>query len=145
MKLRYLCPNHRNWILSNDHKADQYWLSWIETANIFHQTGKTPEAIPYIGCSFEVSEHLLSLNSPDHKTSVKRFTYSSQLLAEAYYATGDNERCNYILEQASLRLAKELKKPDLAHYVTTCMHSLQLTQPLHYQSLKSIHCRPTEH
>ena len=128
MKLSYLCPNHRNWLFSNCQRAEYYWHTWMDTADYFCQTGQIEQAIPYLGCAFELAEHSLTHRAPDHSLAIHRFTYNSLLLAMAYQYEGDVDSQNTIVKQALERLEKELAFPGLSGYVSRCMQRLFVNQ-----------------
>lgn len=124
MNLRYLCANHRQWLIADPARAEQYWLEWLETGNHYYEQGGFQEAIPYFGCAFELAESLLSSAWPGINEAASRFTLSSVCLAQAYEWSGKMDIRNYLLTQASCRLAKELSVAEQYTHISHCMQSL---------------------
>ncbi len=128
MKLRYLCPNHRGWLFADEQRVEYYWQVWVDTADYYCQGGQVDQAIPFLGCTYELAEYLLSSKLPDQSVAISRFTYSSLLLAMAYAQAGDYEMQHCVLDQARDRLAMELVIPGMSNYVNSCIKSLLLTE-----------------
>jgi hypothetical protein len=124
MNLRFLCANHHQWLIAETSRAEAHWLEWIETGSNYYEQGLLEEAIPYFGCAFEIADHLLTDRWPCIDTAVSRFTLSSICLSQCYGLLGENETRNYLVVQASRRLAKELPTPGEYPHIAECMQSL---------------------
>ena len=134
MKLRYLCPNHRGWLFADEQRAEYYWQVWIETADHHCQGGKVDQAIPFLGCTYELAEFLLSARQPNPSLAISRFTYTSLLLTTAYAQLGDVDMYHSVTTQARDRLAMELVIPGMSNYVNSCIESLSVSVSNHHQT-----------
>ncbi|HEY8568147.1 hypothetical protein [Microbulbifer sp.] len=117
MNLRFLCANHRQWLMSDPRRAEQAWRDWLERGHLLCEEGQYLQALPFLGCAFELAEFLLSERTPGFSVAVMRFTESARLLMEAYRQRGEGGHANYVLVISSSRLARELA--DRAHYPLT--------------------------
>ena len=124
MNLKYLCANHRQWLMSDARRAEQSWLEWTERGALLCEEGQYRQSVPFLGCAFELADFLLSERAPGFAVALMRFTDSARQLMEAYRRSGDNGHANYILMGASSRLARELAVK--AHYQLTadCIRTL---------------------
>ncbi|MFV8782839.1 hypothetical protein ACNKU7_10495 [Microbulbifer sp. SA54] len=124
MNLRFLCANHRQWLTSDLKRATRAWSDWAERGAELCEREAFAEAVPYLGCAFELASYLLGERAPDYALSALRFTDSARLLIEAYRRRGESGLANYILVGSSSRLASELS--DKRHYQLTadCLRTL---------------------
>ncbi|WP_105102656.1 hypothetical protein [Microbulbifer pacificus] len=124
MNLRFLCANHRLWLMSDTRRAEQAWQDWLERGNLLCEEGQYAQAVPFLGCAFELADFLLSERAPGFSVAVMRFTDSARLLMEAYRQRGESGHANYVLVTSSSRLARELA--DRSHYQLTadCIRTL---------------------
>ncbi|WP_193163542.1 hypothetical protein [Microbulbifer hainanensis] len=129
MNLRFLCANHRQWLTADSRRAEQAWLDWTEQGSALCEVHSYAEAIPFLGCAFELADYLLGAQWPGYPVAAMRFGDSARQLMEAYRQRGDASLCNYILVGASSRLARELH--DRRHYQLTadCIRTLYLAGP----------------
>lgn len=117
MNLRFLCANHRQWLMSDVVRAEQAWLEWAERGTVLFEEGDYAQAVPFLGCAYELADFLLAERAPGYAVAAVRFADSARLLIEAYQQRGNHSHANYILVGASSRLARELA--DKAHYQIT--------------------------
>lgn len=124
MNLRFLCANHRQWLMSDARRAEQAWQDWLERGSLLCEEGQYAQAVPFLGCAFELADFLLSARAPGYSVAAMRFTDSARLLMEAYRQRGDSGHANYVLVTSSSRLARELA--DRSHYQLTadCIRTL---------------------
>ncbi|WP_299597982.1 hypothetical protein [uncultured Microbulbifer sp.] len=124
MNLKFLCANHRQWLMSDARRAEQSWLEWTERGALLCEEGQYRQAVPFLGCAYELADFLLSERAPGYAVAAMRFTDSARQLMEAYRQTGDTGHGNYILVGASSRLSRELATK--AHYQLTadCIRTL---------------------
>lgn len=128
MNLRFLCANHRQWLTADPHRAERAWLNWMERGASLLEERNYGEAIPFLGCAFELADYLLGEQWPGYPVAAMRFSDSARQLMDAYRQRGESNLCNYILVGASSRLARELA--DRRHYRTTadCIRALYVGQ-----------------
>ncbi|GAB2891879.1 hypothetical protein ACCI51_02575 [Microbulbifer echini] len=124
MNLRYLCANHRQWLIDNTGRAEQAWLDWIERGRILCEEGNYREAIPYLGCAFDVAGMLLTQQSPSYTISATRFSESAAQLMAAYRKLGDEKHLQYLLVGASSVLARQLGDRDKQGLAADCISAL---------------------
>ncbi len=129
MNHRYLCANHRQWLTTDTIRAEQAWLDWMERGASLYEEGSHGEAIPYLGCAFELANFLLEARWPGYSVAAMRFSDSARQLMEAYRRRGEESQCNYILVGASSRLARELKDRDNYRITADCIRTLYAGEP----------------
>jgi len=88
MQLTYLCPKHIDWVYNNPREA-QLFLQRDETQGslLFSQSAYA-EAIPYLGCAFDIAAILLELEDQNLIPLLNRIQGLSYLLVSAYQAAG---------------------------------------------------------
>ena len=124
MNLHYLCANHRQWLFEDSKRAEQHWLKWIETGIQCYEERRYREAVSFLGCAFEISNHLLDTTWPDTEVAVSRYTYSNICLARAYEQIGETETRHYLLEEADRRLADFYPVANKDSHLSRCKQSL---------------------
>ncbi|MCK7598128.1 hypothetical protein M0G74_12670 [Microbulbifer sp. CAU 1566] len=127
MNLRFLCANHRQWLMTSVSRAEQAWLEWMERGAMLCEEGQYRQAIPFLGCAFELADYLLGERSPGYSVAAMRFTDSARLLMEAYHQCGESGHGNYILVVASSRLAQELVVKSHYQMTADCIRALYTT------------------
>ncbi|WP_323846058.1 hypothetical protein [Microbulbifer magnicolonia] len=126
MNLRFLCANHRQWLMSDTLRAEQAWLDWSECGASLCEEANYAEAIPYLGCAFELANFLLDARWPGYSIASMRFCDSARQLMDAYRRRGEENQCNYILVGASSRLARELNDRQNYQITADCIRALYL-------------------
>ncbi|WGL15295.1 hypothetical protein PVT68_10990 [Microbulbifer bruguierae] len=124
MNLRFLCANHRQWLMSDIRRAEQAWLEWTERGALLCEEGDYPQAIPLLGCAFELSDFLLSAREPGYTVAARRFTDGARMLIEAYRQWGETGHAKHVLVLASSRLARELEDRANHQFTTGCIRML---------------------
>ncbi|BBM01227.1 hypothetical protein [Microbulbifer sp. GL-2] len=124
MNLRYLCANHRQWLVDNKDRAEMAWLDWIERGKLLAEEGNHSEAIPYLGCAFDVAGMLLTRQWPSYTESAQRFSESAAGLMQSYREQGDEKLHHYILAGASSVLARQLGDRDKQRVAADCISAL---------------------
>ncbi|MEH6556710.1 MAG: hypothetical protein V7708_02875 [Oceanicoccus sp.] len=118
MPVKFLCNNHREHLLADDHLAENYWLESMHQAAEYHETGDFGSAIPLLGCAAELSGHLLDRSWPNPATALSRFAASVIGLAKTYHLSGNDKAKHYIIEQANERVAASMS--DIHCYQLIC-------------------------
>lgn len=129
MNLRYLCGNHRQWLTADTIRAEQAWLDWQERGTALSEEKNFRAAIPFLGCAFELANHLLSEHWPGYSVAAVRFADSARSLMDAYRQRNEVSQYNYILVGASSRLARELKDAGRYRITADCIRALYAGEP----------------
>lgn len=124
MNLRFLCANHRQWLTSDIKRAVRAWSDWTERGAELCERGEYVEAIPFLGCAFELASHLLAERKPDYAVATLRFTECARQLIEAYRQQGETGFANYVLVGSSSRLARELADKRNYRLTADCIQTL---------------------
>ena len=86
MQLSYLCPKHADWIYNNPKQAIHFLArDEIQGVMLFYE-GHYTEAIPYLGCAFDIAAILLELEEDNEQKLVDKIQSLNFLLASAYGA-----------------------------------------------------------
>lgn len=105
MSVKFLCVNRREQLLADENLAERNWLEWMDQANRYHEEGDINAAIPYLGCAYELSGHLLCRSWPNVATALSRFTASGIGLAKAYHLLGNEKSRAFIIDLTSEHVA----------------------------------------
>lgn len=89
MKPTFLCSKHRDALFSNPEQAEQRWHEWMCKGSELYDALHFKQAVPFLGCAFELAEQFLGLDWPDGESAISRFTYSSICLSRALEQVGD--------------------------------------------------------
>ncbi|MFS1523202.1 hypothetical protein ACL7TT_03675 [Microbulbifer sp. 2304DJ12-6] len=127
MNLRYLCANHRQWLVADTDRAEKAWLDWIELGKILSEEGNEKDAIPYLGCAFDLAGFLLAKQWPSYAVSATRFSENAIWLMAAYRELGDEKLHRYILAGASSILARQLGDGHKQRIAADCISALYPT------------------
>lgn len=128
MNVKYLCANHRQWLTSDPKRAEQAWMDWTERGTTLCEEGSYDQAIPYLGCAFELASYLLSASAPGYSVAATRFTDCARELIDAYRQRGETGLGNYILVGASSRLARELNNKQRYQLTADCIRTLYMAE-----------------
>lgn len=88
------------------------------------EEGNHSEAIPYLGCAFDVAGMLLTREWPSYAVSATRFSDSAAQLMAAYRNQGDEKHHHYLLVGASSVLARQLGDRDKQQLAADCISAL---------------------
>lgn len=108
MKLQFLCAGHREWLAESPGPAIDCWSNGLETGKILCEEYRWNEALPHVGCAYEVSEIILSMVYMDRHNAVRFFTSSVYLLAKVLMEMNCYEDASLVYRSASQRLKREL-------------------------------------
>lgn len=128
MNLHFLCANHRQWLTADPLRAEKAWLDWNERGASLLEEGSYAEAIPFLGCAFELADYLLGQEWPGYSVAATRVSDGARQLMDAYRARGEDNLCNYILVGASSRLARELADRRKYRITADCIRALYVGQ-----------------
>ena len=125
MNLSYLCATHRQWLFDDFERAEQHWLQWIERGIQSYEQQNYREAVSFLGCAFEISDHLLSHSWPDIEAAVSHYTYSNICLARAYDQINEQQTRHYLSAEADRRLADFYPESTSYKHLARCKQSLK--------------------
>lgn len=113
----FLCPTHRHQLaaLSSD-DLEALWLRWLNQAGLHYGFHQWREALPYIGCAYDLAEDRLWRSTSAQEASRLRFVLSSIYLINTCQHLGDWRRLNRVLRQSDAFLAHLGSDPDVRRY-----------------------------
>lgn len=110
MKLRFLCANHRLELETNMDKALKFCQTTFDTGQFYSDRSLWADAIPHLGCAFEVAEMLLTHSAIDKEVSCDWLTTSAQLLAQSFNGLDYVSDAEGIIWMAINRLEQQLRQ-----------------------------------
>ena len=110
MKLRFLCANHRLELEKNMDKALKFCQTGFDTGQFYSDGALWADAIPHLGCAFEVAEILLTHSAIDKEVSCDWLTTSAHLLAHSFNSLHYASEAEGIIWMAINRLEKRLRQ-----------------------------------
>lgn len=107
MKLRFLCANHRQWLISHPDQALHSYANSFETGSMLLQQDLWQEAFPYLGCAYESAEILMTYHTLAPGRAVEWFVHALSSLAQTLDHLGRSAECVHVYQAAFERLRKE--------------------------------------
>ena len=108
MQLTYLCPKHADWIYNNPEQAIHFFQRDELQGSLLYQNGCYSDAIPYLGCAFDIAAILLELEEGENGALIKsikslalQLSMAYQFLSERAYEEAINVRAMLLLKAAS--------------------------------------------
>lgn len=98
----FLCTRHRHALLQlPPARLTATWRGWLDNAGLYYGLGQWQQAIPYLGCAFDLSCHTLHRQAPEMA--------ARQLgLSALYFANACRHADEHIRADAALTLAARL-------------------------------------
>ena len=84
MQITYLCPKHADWVYNNPQQAIHFLSRDEMQGSLLYQNGFYSDAIPYLGCAFDIAAILLELEEGSNSTLVDTLKALTLMLATAY-------------------------------------------------------------
>ena len=106
MKHQFLCPNHREELINTPTSALRSWADTNETGVILAGVGQHYDALPHLGCAFEVAEIILTGNFVEQEKAISILTKSALILATSLKVLGYEEQRLSVLQLTLNRLNK---------------------------------------
>lgn len=127
MHITYLCPKHSDWVYNNPQQAAYYLMRNDMQGSLLYQSGCYSDAIPYLGCAFDIAAILLELEEGSNEALIDTVKALTATLATAYqrlqrtdYQQAINTRASMLLMAvASCQENKRQGFPGDAPGVTT--------------------------
>ncbi len=88
MKLRFLCSNHRNWLVSDSEATHASWLSSYSQAELLLNAREDIKAVNYAGSALEAAELLVFTHARQTGRDILRFADSAVLLCQSLIQVG---------------------------------------------------------
>lgn len=85
MQLTYLCPKHTDWIYNNPAQAIHFLNRNELQGSLLYQRGCYSDAIPYLGCAFDIAAILLELEEEERPALIKTVRSLALQLSMAYH------------------------------------------------------------
>lgn len=101
MQITYLCAKHEDWIYSNPEQALHFMARDEMQGTLLLHCGQYTEAIPYLGCAFDIAVILLEVDGGENEAMKSKVTSLAGLLEETYYHLKLPEYRNAILDRAN--------------------------------------------
>lgn len=123
--MHFLCRHHRESLI-RDHDADQLlaqWIEWMSSGGLHYALGSLRQAIPYIGCAFELMAEALGRQRIAAHEGVTRLTLSGIYLADSFERYGDPDKARFSLSRTFQQLGGQLDG-EAAPWAEQCMQLL---------------------
>jgi coenzyme F420-reducing hydrogenase delta subunit len=106
MKHQFLCPNHREELTNKPIQALRSWANTNETGIVLAGVGQHYDALPHLGCAFEVAEIILTGHFVEQEKAISLLTKSALILADSLRVLGYEEQRVSVLQLTLNRLDK---------------------------------------
>ena len=100
MLINYLCPKHADWVYSNPEQALHVMARDEMQGTMLMQGGQLSDAIPYLGCAFDIAVILLEVDGGENNIMVKKIMGLTSLLEEIYFHLKLTHHRNAIVDKA---------------------------------------------
>ncbi|MBY8965688.1 hypothetical protein KHP57_08200 [Algiphilus sp. NNCM1] len=126
--MHFLCPTHRNALLTESSETiTATWFDWMANAGSHYELRRWREAIPYVGCAFDLLAAALRDGIVDPRLGVTKVTLSGIYLAESFTQYGDREKARFALGCTVRRLGPAMHSAA-ADWAQQCLHTLVDTE-----------------
>lgn len=128
MKLSFLCPRHRTWLLEDLHRANAFWQSWVDAVMNNSSNEEKRNLTIQLGAAWEISYELLDYGFPDATTAINRFGFTSSLLCMALEDENPEVR-EQVLSASRCRLNLLMTSRVDSQSVFSALVALDLAEP----------------
>ncbi|CAA0092817.1 Uncharacterised protein [Zhongshania aliphaticivorans] len=112
MAMQFLCSAHRQQLKRSKVVAENRWDEWMEAGREAFAQRDWQSALKYLGCSFELSEMLLSNEDLPSLSNIDRYMVSGHFLAECFARCHENCLQRHCLLAVHHHLLKLLRSPQ---------------------------------
>lgn len=129
MHLKFLCPNHRDWVYFHPQDAllkleqSQYY------GELLLQQGKWREALPFLGCAYETNEILFELYHGEVDFLVTHLTSLTVLLTACLEKLSCSEHAKLVFVQTYSTLNRVLSEQTDRNvnkeHIKLCLNNLK--------------------
>ncbi|GHB65721.1 hypothetical protein GCM10008107_13440 [Psychrosphaera saromensis] len=132
MKHQFLCPNHREELISKPTRALTSWANTNEAGVSLAGVGQHYDALPHLGCAFEVAEIILTGNFVEQEKAIPLLTKSALILASSLQVLGYEEQRLSVLQLTLNRLNKVANVSILfAEHLASLEYAVNAKKTLH--------------
>jgi len=132
MKHQFLCPNHREELINTPVSALRSWANTNETGVILAGVGQHYDALPHLGCAFEVAEIILTGHFVEQEKAISLLTKSALILAASLKVLGYEDQRVSVLQLTLNRLNKVPNVTELyIDQLITLESALEMQMTLH--------------
>lgn len=85
MQLQFLCPKHTDWVYSHPEQAIHVMARDEMQGNMLMYSGQLSEAVPYLGCAFDIAVILLEIDGGTNTKMAKKIMSLASMLEETYF------------------------------------------------------------
>ena len=100
MQINYLCPKHADWVYNNPEQALHVMARDEMQGTMLMQSGQFSEAIPYLGCAFDIAVILLEVDGGENSAMTAKIMGLTSLLKETYFHLKLPHHRNAIVDRA---------------------------------------------
>ncbi|MDU0353919.1 hypothetical protein RS130_08250 [Paraglaciecola aquimarina] len=129
MSPTFLCPTHRDWVYFNPQKALLYIEDSQKEGEVYLQQKNWQKASAFLGCAFEATEILMTLQQSQQSFLVRRLTSLAVLLSESFRQLNTLNISKLILCHAEQKLqdaaAKERDNHSRQDFIMQCIEKIK--------------------
>lgn len=85
MHLHFLCPKHSDWVYSHPEQAIHVMARDELQGNMLMHSGQLSEAVPYLGCAFDIAVILLEIDGGENHKMANKIMSLASMLEETYF------------------------------------------------------------
>ena len=117
----YLCPRHRSELVRQPaEKLQDLWLSCLNQGSLFYELQLMRDALPFIGCAFELSEIRLQQQEQPARSDIAQLTLSALYLINACGHMRDHQRAHSAQLRCESMLAALTERPGQPDWARHC-------------------------
>ena len=98
--MRYLCSTHQSQLFAQSfEQQSSIWLDWMMRAAVFYQQRYWQDALPFLGCGFELSMHQLEAAQKDEQAAAVTLCLSAIYLHNVLRHLGQTLEAQALVHQ----------------------------------------------
>ncbi len=101
MPISYLCPKHADWVYNNPEQALHVMARDEMQGTMLLHSGQFSDAIPYLGCAFDIAVILLEVDGGENNAMTKKIMSLTSLLEDTYFHLKLPHYRNAIVDRAN--------------------------------------------
>lgn len=123
--IRFLCGQHREWLMESAERAESYWSQWAESAEVDVVEMTESARISHAGCAWELSGEILQNEAGCAHKSMDRFSRSSLQLMRLLFTAGLIKIANDVGDACDRALCALVADDDKREGALFCLQVLQ--------------------
>lgn len=122
--------HHRKLLDMSPVKQSETWFEWMNLGALHYDLQQWQEAIPYLGCAFDLScqllcRHRYKMSEQELKSTATQLTLSAIYLTNAFQHFGNRDKARFILAKALRILHQDKQQVNLqAGWAQECVQAL---------------------